>query len=97
MCGEDHLTGKDYSHRKGWVLERLALLGEIFTIDLAAYAVMANHYHLVVRLDSERAGYSALTSAAISMSKPRPSLIAWEWIMPASSMRSPGNGYRKAR
>lgn len=55
LCGDDHLTGKNYSHRKGWVLERLALLGEIFTIDLGAYAVMANHYHLVVRLDSERA------------------------------------------
>ena len=55
LCGDDHLTGKDYSHRKAWVLERLALLSEIFTIDLGAYAVMANHYHLVVRLDSERA------------------------------------------
>ena len=42
LCGEDHLTGNDYSHRKAWVLERLALLSEIFTIDLGAYAVMAN-------------------------------------------------------
>lgn len=55
LCGEDRLTGNDYSHRKAWVLERLALLSEIFTIDLGAYAVMANHYHLVVRLDTERA------------------------------------------
>ena len=55
LCGEDHLTGNDYSHRKAWVLERLGLLAEIFTIDLGAYAVMANHYHLVVRLDTERA------------------------------------------
>ncbi|MBQ1782165.1 MAG: hypothetical protein II007_00770 [Gammaproteobacteria bacterium] len=55
LCGEDRLTGNDYSHRKAWVLERLALLSEIFTIDLGAYAVMANHYHLVVRLDTQRA------------------------------------------
>ena len=55
LCGEDRLTGNDYSHRKAWVLERLALLHEIFTLDLGAYAVMANHYHLVVRLDTERA------------------------------------------
>lgn len=34
MTGEDRLTGNDYSHRKAWVLERLALLSEIFTIDL---------------------------------------------------------------
>ncbi len=37
LCGDDHLSGKNYSHRKGWVLERLALLSEIFTIDLGAY------------------------------------------------------------
>ena len=23
LCGEDRLTGNDYSHRKAWVLERL--------------------------------------------------------------------------
>ncbi|MBQ1784177.1 MAG: hypothetical protein II007_11040 [Gammaproteobacteria bacterium] len=55
LCSEDRLTGNDYSHRKAWVLERLALLAEIFTINLGAYAVMANHYHLVVRLDTKRA------------------------------------------
>ena len=36
LCGEDALTGKDYSHRKGWVLARLALLAEVFTIELCA-------------------------------------------------------------
>ena len=55
LCGEDRLTGHDYSHRKQWVLERLALLSQVFCIDLGAYAVMANHYHLVVRLAPERA------------------------------------------
>ena len=42
LCGDDHLSGKNYSHRKGWVLERLALLSEIFTIDLAAYCVFSS-------------------------------------------------------
>ncbi|WKE65256.1 transposase [Gallaecimonas kandeliae] len=55
LCGEDKLTGQDYSHRKGWVLARLAELQEVFTIELCAYAVMANHYHLVVHIDAKAA------------------------------------------
>ncbi len=47
LCGEDHLTGKNYEHRKAWVVERLALLADIFAIDVASFAVMSNHYHIV--------------------------------------------------
>ena len=55
LCGEDAMTGKDYSHRKGWILARLALLAEVFTIELFAYAVMSNHYHLVVNINQNKA------------------------------------------
>ena len=55
LCGEDAVTDKDYSHRKGWVLERLALLAEVFTIDLCGYAVMSNHYHLVISINQDKA------------------------------------------
>ena len=55
LCGEDAVTGKDYSHRKGWILARLALLAEVFTIELFAYAVMSNHYHLVVNINQNKA------------------------------------------
>ncbi|WP_341502506.1 transposase [Gallaecimonas sp. GXIMD4217] len=55
LCGEDRLTGQDYSHRKGWVLARLAELQQVFTIELCAYAIMANHYHLVVHIDAKAA------------------------------------------
>ena len=55
LCGEDRFTNTDYSHRKMWVLERLTLLGEVFTIELCAYAVMSNHYHLVVHLNPKKA------------------------------------------
>ena len=55
LCGEDELTGKDYSHRKGWVLARLAFLAEVFTIELGAYAVMSNHYHLVIHINQNKA------------------------------------------
>ena len=63
LCGEAELTGKDYSHRKGWVLERLALLAEVFCIELYAYAVMANHYHLVIHVNQNKA--LALTDSEV--------------------------------
>lgn len=47
--------GRDLNYRKPWFLKRLRLLGEIFAIDIAAYAVMSNHYHLVLHVDAERA------------------------------------------
>lgn len=53
LCGDDQASGNNYEHRREWVIERLALLGEAFSISLCSYAVMSNHYHLVVYLDIE--------------------------------------------
>jgi REP element-mobilizing transposase RayT len=55
LWGFDQYSGKDYSHRKAWVLERLTQLSSVFAVDLCAYAIMANHYHLVVHIDVARA------------------------------------------
>jgi hypothetical protein len=55
LWGLDEYAGKDYSHRKAWVLERLEFLSAVFAIDLCAYAVMSNHYHLVLHVDRARA------------------------------------------
>ena len=54
LCGEDSLTGKNHEHRKGWVLERMRELSGVFAIDICAYAIMSNHYHLVLRVDREK-------------------------------------------
>jgi hypothetical protein len=55
LCGTDRLTGRSFDHRKSWVVEKLAALSAVFAIRLCAYAVLSNHFHLVVRIDSERA------------------------------------------
>ena len=55
LCGKDRFTGKSFDHRKPWLVERMALLTEVFAVDIAAYAVMSNHYHLVLHVDVARA------------------------------------------
>ena len=54
LCGDDHYSGNNFDHRKPWVVERLKVLSDIFAIDIAAYAVMSNHYHLVLHVDQSR-------------------------------------------
>ncbi|MCF6194293.1 MAG: hypothetical protein L3J46_08170, partial [Kangiellaceae bacterium] len=51
LCGIDELTGKDFSHRKDWLEQRMFELAEIFAVQLFAHAVMDNHYHIVLYLE----------------------------------------------
>jgi len=51
----DKASGQTRSHRKQWIVNRLKILAQVFAIDIAAYAVMSNHYHLVLHVDTQRA------------------------------------------
>ncbi len=55
LCGDDKWTGKNFDHRKQWLLDRIKLLSGVFAIDVCAYAIMSNHFHLVLHLDLGKA------------------------------------------
>ena len=54
LCGTDELTGRSFEHRKHWIESRLLGLAEIFSVRLWGYAVMSNHYHVVVQTKPEQ-------------------------------------------
>ena len=55
LCGETTHAGPSFEHRGAWLEERILLLAGVFALDLYAYAVMSNHYHVVVHVRPERA------------------------------------------
>ena len=55
LCGYDEQSKKSYEHRRGWIEDRIKQLSAIYCIDICAYAVMSNHYHLVLHINKEKA------------------------------------------
>lgn len=55
LCGEDTFSGQSYEHRRQWILDRLTALDQMFAVDVCAYAIMSNHYHLVLYINQAEA------------------------------------------
>lgn len=55
LCGVDNYSKQSFEHRRQWMVERIRFLSSVFAIDIAAYAVMSNHYHLVVHVNVAQA------------------------------------------
>lgn len=51
LCGRDKRSGKDYAHRRRWLKDRLLLLAQCFAVEIYAYAIMSNHFHIVLHYD----------------------------------------------
>ncbi|CAH0991254.1 hypothetical protein SIN8267_01356 [Sinobacterium norvegicum] len=54
LCGSDN-NGRCYEHRRQWIEDKITALAGIFAIDICAYAVMSNHYHVVLHIDKDAA------------------------------------------
>ena len=54
LCGEDRYTGRNFDHRRQWLEDELLRLSEIFAIDISAYSIMSNHYHVILHVDKSR-------------------------------------------
>jgi len=51
LCGKDKYSGKCFEHRRKLIVDRIKQLADVFNIDICAYAVMSNHYHLVLKVN----------------------------------------------
>ena len=49
LLGNDPVSGKNFDHRKQWMESELQLLAMHMVIDLLCYAILSNHFHLVLR------------------------------------------------
>ncbi|KGJ90962.1 transposase [Colwellia psychrerythraea] len=54
LCGTDKETGVSFEHRRTWIEKRIFQLSDVFSIDVCAYAVMHNHLHLVLHVNTEQ-------------------------------------------
>ncbi|USD38760.1 MULTISPECIES: hypothetical protein [Ferrimonas] len=55
LCGVDAYTGVSYEHRRDWVENRLLQLTQSFAIEVCAFAVMSNHTHVVLHVETQKA------------------------------------------
>jgi len=53
LCGFDPQSDKDFEHRRQWIEDRIFKLAESFAVSVYAYAVMSNHFHVVLRSDPQ--------------------------------------------
>lgn len=57
LCGVDHYSGSNYEHRRQWLEDKLHATASAFAIKLCAYAVMSNHYHVVLHVRADLAAH----------------------------------------
>ena len=49
LCGKDRYSGRDYEHRRLWIMDTEQQLADLFAIEIEFRAEMQNHLHVVLR------------------------------------------------
>lgn len=49
LLGSDSLSGQNYDHRKDWLENELERVAAYFGIDCLNFAILSNHFHLILR------------------------------------------------
>ncbi|WDQ17188.1 hypothetical protein [Rhodopirellula sp. P2] len=49
LLGDDSVSGKNFDHRKVWIEDLLHQFAAEFGIDLLGFAILSNHFHLILR------------------------------------------------
>ncbi|MBB3209201.1 hypothetical protein FHS27_005039 [Rhodopirellula rubra] len=49
LMGDDAQSGKNFDHRKVWIEQYLRQFAANFGIDLLGFAILSNHFHLILR------------------------------------------------
>ena len=80
LCGFDPISGNDYSHRRGWLYRRLRYFAKHFAIDVLGYAILSNHFHVVLRNRPDK----------VKAMSDREVVTAWLMICPKSGKQPDG-------
>lgn len=51
LCGNAPGKKKNYDYRKNWLVKRLFHLARCFAVEIDAYAILSNHFHIVLYYD----------------------------------------------
>ena len=49
LMGDDPISGRNFDHRKVWIEDSLKHFATHFGIDLLGFAILSNHFHLILR------------------------------------------------
>ncbi|MEX2488653.1 MAG: transposase [Pseudomonadales bacterium] len=55
LCGRDASTGRNFEHRRRWIEDRIHELSKVFAVSIYSYAVMSDHYHMVLAMEPQLA------------------------------------------
>lgn len=55
LCGQDNYSGRNYDHRRQFIIHLVTELLGSFAIYQCGFSIMSNHYHLVLRLNPAEA------------------------------------------